>query len=58
MKLSIGRTDLPNGDIGEMRNSLRRLAKLKQNYKVYPGHGNLSDMAYEKMYNPYLNSVI
>ncbi len=58
MKLSIGRTDFPNGDIGEMRNSLRRLVQLKQNYKVYPGHGNLSDMAYEKMYNPYLNSVI
>ena len=55
MKWSMGRTDLPTGNIREIGSSLQRLAKLEQNYKVYPGHGGLSDLAYEKMYNPYLN---
>lgn len=37
-----GRTDLPTGDMGEMRKSLRRLLSLEKNYNVYPGHGPLS----------------
>lgn len=58
MRLSIGRTDLPTGDIHDMKNSLQRLAELTEDYKIYPGHGSLSHLQYEKMYNPYLNEVI
>ena len=36
---SIGRTDLPGGDWNSMSNSLRKLSKLPENTKVYPGHG-------------------
>ena len=54
MKLSMGRTDFPNGSAVQMKNSLKRLCQLSDDYKVYPGHGALSDMKYEKMYNPYV----
>lgn len=51
---SIGRTDLPGGDWHTMRRTLERLSELPDNVRIYPGHGDVSDMAYEKTYNPYL----
>ncbi len=51
---SCGRTDLPGGDSRAMRDSLRRLAALKENYNVYPGHGSVSTLDREKQTNPYL----
>ena len=35
---SIGRTDLPTGNIGQLRASLRKLAGLEGDYPVYAGH--------------------
>ena len=51
---SCGRTDLPGGDSKFLRASLERLRELKENYTVYPGHGESTTLAWEKMYNPYL----
>lgn len=51
---SCGRTDLPGGDARAMRDSLRRLAGLTENYIVHPGHGNGSTLEREKRTNPYL----
>ena len=51
---SCGRTDLPGGDSRAMRDSLRRLAALKENYNVYPGHSSASTLDREKQTNPYL----
>ena len=51
---SIGRTDLPGGDGATMRRTLERLSEWMDNVRIYPGHGDPSDMAYEKKYNPYL----
>ena len=51
---SCGRTDLPGGDSKFLRASLERLGELKENYTVYPGHGESTTLAWEKMYNPYL----
>ena len=34
-----GRTDLPGGNLGEMRQSLRRLLSMKKETGVFPGHG-------------------
>ena len=51
---SIGRTDLPGGDWTTMRETLNRLSELPDNVRIYPGHGDVSDVAYEKTYNPYL----
>lgn len=54
MKLSMGRTDFPTGSDDDMKTSLKRLAALKENYNVYPGHGDYSTLNYEKSCNPYL----
>ena len=51
---SCGRTDLPGGDSRVMRDTLRRLAALTENYKVYPGHGHGTTLDWEKKTNPYL----
>ena len=51
---SCGRTDLPCGDARAMRDSLRRLATLSENYRVCPGHGPSSTLNREKKTNPYL----
>ena len=51
---SCGRTDLPGGDARAMRDSLRRLAALKGNYQVHPGHGHGTTLDLEKQTNPYL----
>lgn len=51
---SCGRTDLPCGDARAIRDSLRRLAALSENYRVCPGHGPSSTLNREKQTNPYL----
>ena len=53
-RCSIGRTDLPGGDDAAMQATLMRLSALPDDIAVYPGHGEISTMAYEKKYNPYL----
>lgn len=35
---SVGRTDLPDGDLSALIASLKRLYKIEKNYVVYPGH--------------------
>lgn len=51
---SMGRTDLPTGDPEQMRASLQKLSALPDGLKVYPGHEQITDMAFEKAHNPYL----
>ncbi len=51
---SIGRTDLPGGDMAILRRSLTRLASLEGDYTVYSGHGEETTLSYEKASNPYL----
>ena len=51
---SIGRTDLPGGDMAMLSRSLMRLATLPDNTKVYPGHGYATTIGEEKEYNPYM----
>lgn len=49
-----GRTDLPGSSQQKMLASLRRLAMLEVNYRVFPGHGRPSTLEEEKEYNPYM----
>ena len=49
-----GRTDLPGGSWPTIMKSLRGLAELEADLKVYPGHGESTTLAYEKKYNPYM----
>ena len=51
---SVGRTDLPTGSMGELTRSIReKLLILPDDVKVYPGHGDVTDIGHEKMYNPF-----
>ncbi len=51
---SIGRTDFPTGDIGALRDSLRKLSKLDDGVKVYPGHEDETTIGREKQSNPFM----
>jgi len=52
---SIGRSDLPTGDLKDLFSSIKnRLFALPDNYIVYPGHGPKSTIGYEKKNNPFL----
>lgn len=51
---SCGRTDLPGGSWTQIYASLKRLAAIDRDYKVYPGHGPATTLAEEKMYNSYM----
>lgn len=50
---AIGRTDLAGGDMPTLIRSLKKLAELPDETKVYPGHGYTTTIAHEKEYNPY-----
>ena len=52
--LSVGRTDLPGGDIEDLKKSLNKLKQLPPALKVYSGHGEESSLEYEIKHNPYL----
>ena len=51
---SIGRMDLSGGDEEEMAYSLTVLKTFDKNTKLYPGHGNITDLDKELRTNPYL----
>ncbi|MBQ4364890.1 MAG: MBL fold metallo-hydrolase [Clostridia bacterium] len=51
---SVGRTDLPTGNTAQLLSSVRRLAALKGDCRVLPGHGPETTLAHERKYNPYL----
>ena len=52
--MSCGRTDLPGGSWKTIQDSLKRLSALKEDLRVYPGHGESTTLAMEKRYNPYM----
>ncbi|HRI60620.1 MAG TPA: MBL fold metallo-hydrolase [Saprospiraceae bacterium] len=52
---SIGRTDLPGGDMDTLLKSIRnQLFTLPDETLVYPGHGPATTIRHEKEYNPFL----
>lgn len=55
MQGSIGRTDLPTGDMRQMEQSLKKLVELPGDYHVLSGHGPATTLERERKYNPYLN---
>ncbi len=53
---SIGRTDLPGGNHQQLiSNIVEKLLPLPENTKVCPGHGPMTTIGEEKLYNPFLN---
>ena len=51
---SCGRIDLPGGDRTVMLQSLERLGDMQEDFRIFPGHGGSSTLAYEQQTNPYL----
>jgi glyoxylase-like metal-dependent hydrolase (beta-lactamase superfamily II) len=55
---SIGRTDLPGGDIDTLIRSITdRLFNLDDNTIVYPGHGPKTSIGDEKIANPFVGRI-
>ncbi len=44
-----GRCDIPYADQEKLEESLKKLMKLPDHYKVYPGHGKATDIRTEKL---------
>ena len=53
-----GRTDLPGGDRKTMVASLRFLSEVKEDYRVFPGHGESSTLRREQQANPYMRGYL
>ena len=52
---SIGRTDLPGGNYDQLIKSIRtQILSLDDRYEVLPGHGDVTSVGEEKMYNGFL----
>lgn len=52
---TVGRIDLPGGNVGDMKQSLDRIMWLfDDDVKVYSGHGEMTTIGHERKYNPYL----
>lgn len=55
---SIGRTDLPGGNLEEIKKSIiDKLFKLPDETKVFPGHGDFTSIEDEKIGNPFVGLV-
>lgn len=51
---SVGRTDLPTGNMGELVRSIRKLLEMLPGETiVYPGHEHSTSIEHEKRYNPF-----
>ncbi len=52
---SIGRTDLPGGNHQQLISNIReKILPLPDQTRVFPGHGPMTSVAEEKLYNPFL----
>lgn len=54
---SYGRTDLPTGNDEEMIKSIRKLKELDGDYRIIPGHGELTTLEHERKYNPLMRRL-
>lgn len=52
-RLGVGRTDLPTGSGKALMQSIKKLFALNGDYKVYTGHGEDTDLNFERRHNPF-----
>ena len=55
---SMGRTDFSGGNGEAMMASLKRLAQLEGDYRVFPGHSEFTTLERERQTNPYLREAM
>ncbi len=55
-RMSIGRMDF-GGNEEDMIRSLKKLSQMKESTRIYPGHGDPSDIRYELLNNFYFQNV-
>lgn len=53
---SIGRTDMPTGNMDQMKESLEKIKEYSDRIRIYPGHGDTTNLGAEKQDNPFLRS--
>ena len=56
-KNTVGRMDLPTGNVDDMRSSLVKIYEYDDYITVYPGHGDKTNLGEEKKNNQYFNWV-
>lgn len=54
---SIGRTDLPGGNLNDLISSLNKILKFPDEFMIYPGHGPSSTVGVEKRLNPFVRNL-
>lgn len=52
-KMSVGRCDLATGDMLKQKETINMLARIRKDYKVYPGHDDETTLFAEQKNNPY-----
>ena len=57
-KDSIGRCDLPGGNITEMLNSINKIKEYPKDTTIYSGHGAKTTLGYEINNNPYFKEYM
>lgn len=58
-KGSVGRTDLPGGDMSQLLKSIQYLfSEVEDDYQLLPGHMENTTVLYEKNHNPFLTDLI
>lgn len=50
----IGRSDLPGGNSSDLDESLKKLMKMDDDTKVFPGHGRSTTIKHERTRNPFI----
>ncbi len=53
-KESVGRYDLPGGDLNDLKKSIEKLKNYEDDTILYPGHGEKTTLKYEKENNKFL----
>ncbi len=54
-RLSVGRVDLPGGNKRDLINSLKKLAEISGEHRVFPGHGSTTLLSFEKAHNSFIH---
>ena len=57
-KDSIGRWDLPGGNMNEMIKSIDKIKMYPKDIVIYPGHGEETTLGYEINNNPYFKEIV